>query len=528
VWDDPIFGGTTWSAATGPSSALAGADHVYLSCVSHLVPFFQFLLTKPHRSFTPVLAYGRHLLMGPRFDPHTQACPACFAMSLLTNLPSLRTRWQERHRIVFPPERKAEVAGGLEVLVRLREVDTPRVSVERLLVLDFVEGTLRDEAQVLRLCRDCAGAGELFHPVFERPADLVGEFVGAIRRIERVATSPLSLAVMAASSEILDQRDLGGGVASSHSLAARKALFETIERVVINHTRTLLVKTTSLDADHPPSPPADDLRPYTEAQYQQTDFPLARYDECAVYLWLTGTRLRDGSSVRIPADFVLADREVFEVNRLAPPTSTGAAAFDAPFRARQAACLELVERDVVTRCWYRRALFELPTAQLVPTLAEALTSEGMVLRLFLCNDTEVAPVVVAGLFDADDLKGAVGCAAGVELHGACTSAVYNAATMLAHRLETSTLLSLSEPLDLQLQSAPSLTISLDWDALVTRYDPIVFALSPELLRSRGAHVMRAWSPRAVGFPHLRWPLPRAQWFPDANELRRIEREIGVF
>ena len=519
-----VSGDVFWEDGT-LETVFADGVHTYLLCSTLLVSFFRLLLSKPNKSFTPLFSYGRHLIMGPRFDEHTNSCSACFAMSLLSNVPSLQLRWKNGHQIdPLSLENQQLISKSVDALITLRQLDGASGKSNNVTVLDMSSGEMRHEKVVLRICRECSKAG-LFNDAFQEATDLVGEFAGAIRWIGQVEKPPFTFSITATHSEILDYRDAGGGVAESKSEATKKALYESIERIVINRVSDKFIEAFVADM---PCLAHEAMEMYSDEQYSQLGFMFNRFNRDARYLWMKGLRLKDKQEVFLPADFVTAHQAAYEFNRLAPPTSTGTAAYSSAFRAEQSACLELIERDVVTRCWYKRNFSELDASELVPSIAAKLLAEGKSLRLYLCDDTKVAPVVVAAIYWITGQCGALGCSAGIEVHRATLSAIQNAASMFAHRAGIDKYLNLQPLLESQYPQAPSLTATYQHSALLERYDPIIFNLSPELLKKRNIHVIRAWSSVGVPFPSSSWPIPLKRWQPDDEERKNLEVEIDAF
>lgn len=98
-----------WSCEEDLISLRDVETHMYIICTSNLPAFFSFIYKTEQKNFTPVFIYGRQLIFGPRIDSQSKACNSCFVLSLLNNLPSLRARWKNKHKIIFPTQNSQAV-----------------------------------------------------------------------------------------------------------------------------------------------------------------------------------------------------------------------------------------------------------------------------------------------------------------------------------------------------------------------------------------------------------------------------------
>jgi hypothetical protein len=522
-----------WKSRNDLNNFKNSTNHTYIVCTSGISEFFTYLYHDnlyhdKGRNITPIFAYGRYLIMGPHIDDQTNACSACFTLNLLNNLPSLQERWKNWHRIIYPPENHQLLKKHIEVLRALREVEQPWYEPTCTTILDMVCGKLSHEVNILRLCESCETEGQVFHSYFDNPDKITGEFVGAVRYISQVNCRPKSLTVAAAQSNLIPLNELGGGVCYNFESAELKAKFETIERLITSNISSLAVLKKGHDFSRDLIFSKDRYGFYTEKQYRALDFPLSVFNMETDYYWLEGRKLINNEPVWIPADFVSSDLSMFLKNRLSPPTSNGTAVYDSPVKAQNNALIELIERDVVTRCWFKRDLFRIDELQMLPKVKADLSNEGLDLRLLLCGNFAFAPVVVAIIYEADTIMGAVGAGSGSDLFSACESAVFNAGTMFAYREQTNSKSNMIDIIQQEFSSLSNQFFSVNWEGILEHFDPVVLDLSTELLQSHNIYVKRAWSYRAVSFPSTEYPIPLNLWNPVGEELLNLKRERSLF
>ncbi len=343
----------------------------------------------------------------------------------------------------------------------------------------------------------------------------------------RVDARPRTLAVCASESSLLDRGSLGGGVGASLASARTKATFETIERLVTNHTRRLAYLARGIDIGASLTLHRSAYACYLDEQFDAQGFPYRAYDERVPIFWINTRRVRDNALIAVPADCLGTDRALAEHNRLFPQSSSATAAFNSVTGATENALLELVERDIVTRCWFKRFLTEIPVSDVAPAKAAGLLGEDIELSLYLCGESSLAPVVIALLRDCATRAGAAGAAAGCSFNAAVSGAINNAATMFAAREQTGTLARLPD-LDVAAMQPDDLRSSVRWDRIISHYDPTTVLISDSLLHSRNIFVVRAWSAQAVDFPKAGEPLPLSRWRPSGIELDNTVMEKELF
>lgn len=410
----------------------------------------------------------------------------------------------------------------------MREASQPWYPPHSSLILDIISGKVTSEVNLLKLCEICEGSSEdIFHEYLKDSDELIGELLGGIKSISQVNSRPKSLFVAAAQSEIIPRRQLGGGVHYDFKTAAKKAKFETMERLISSNIsyQTVFKKAVDFQKDEVLS--EDKYRPYTLAQFADSSFELKMYEINTNYYWLKGRRLKDDRPIWVPADFVSLDSRV-SANKLNPITSNGTAVYNSPQKALQNALLELVERDVVTRCWFKRDLYTLDVNNILPKIASNLKNEGLKLKMMICGCLDYSPVVVAIIYENQQFIGAAGAGTGVDLFSASESALFNAATMFAYREQTNSKVDLKDVIEGHFIEVPNKYCVANWERIIGDYDPIVFDLSTELLKKRNIYVARAWSNRAVSFPGNDRPIPLNLWDPSDVELMNLKKESDLF
>lgn len=522
---EPITPGASWASEedlarlTSPSGT-----HPYILMAKNVNPFFSFLL-RGTGAYTPVVLYGRNLIMGPRVSGSMDTCPACFALSLLANIPALSMRYENEHAIDIPPENVRRCVPALRTLVQIRECDTPKYPAQGVLVFNLMTGELASEERVTALCGRCAADGTgLFSPRFISPEAATGAFVGLIQAVHKVRARPKTLNIFVSSGSILQRHQLGGGVHLDKELAKKKTIFETIERFTQSRLERKAVLAAAAELENPAAP--EEFAPFSDEQYASPGMRYARFEKSKRYYWLKGSRLATQRSVFLPVDFLGIDYALGNHNNLAPLKSSGAAAHETFNKALNNSMLELLERDVVARTWFKGAASELDASVWAPSLRNKLLTEGLELRLWLSDDVSCGPVVICAIIERETRLGALGSSAGLNLSDASLSAVYNAATMFAHREQTGGLLRLDflDGLGLKAADRAHDDVCFQFGRFVEKYDPACFDLTDQTLKRAGVHVVSTWSPRAVDFPNSVDPLPLRKWSPSAEEFARLEKE----
>lgn len=498
--------------------------HPYVLMTKNVNQFFSFLLRNTG-TYTPVVLYGRHLIMGPRVSGAMDTCPACFSLSLLTNIPSLSMRYENEHAIEVHPESIPRCASALRSLVSIRESDTPKYPAQGILIYDLLTGEIVSEERAVALCGSCAeSSSALFSPRLVNPEAVKGSFVGLIQKLNKVNARPKTLNIFVSSGQLLQKHQLGGGVHPDRELAKRKAVFETIERFTQSRLAAKATLASISELDHPAAP--EDFTLFSEEQYAAPGMKYARFEKDKRYYWLEGTLLATRRPVFLPADFIGIDYDLGRHNNLGPLKSSGAAAHETFNKALTNSCLELLERDVVSRTWFKGAVRALDASLWAPSLEDRLLNEGLELRLWLSDDMSCGPVTVCAIVEKGTGLGALGTASGLNLSEAAISAVYNAATMFAYREQTGGLLRLESLAELGLKGAGKNLddICFHFNKFVEKYEPAFFDLTDQNLKRAGIHVVSAWSPHAVDFPNSVEPLPLRKWRPTTEESVRLEKE----
>jgi thiazole/oxazole-forming peptide maturase SagD family component len=502
--------------------------HHYFVCARNPKPFLNLLLEGVQHDISPILIYGRRVILGPRFGKHEASCSACFAIALLTNLPSLRQRWSDDHTILLQTESVPKLRAVVESLILMREAPHPRYEPGIVTTIDMLDGTLARERQILRLCKNCSTRGSIFNTCLDTADDFVGELIGAVRRVSSVNARPHCFSIKSAESALIPELSLGGGVALNQDRATRKALFETIERLVCRHIRHTAVRMAVADVSCNNRLPIEDYQLFSDEQYLEPAFRFRKINQDTSLFWMAGYRVRDSRLLWLPADHVSCDIQISAHNKVVPLTTNGTAAHESRANAQENAVLELIERDVITRCWYRRRLRKLPIETLGSYVKRQLSKEKLELGLYLCDMVNFAPVVVATLMDSGAGVGSIGTGAGSTLSTAVPNAISNAATMFAYRETNGTLLRLQGLANIEFASDEALRTTINWDHILDHYDPVCTVLSDKLLIARDIFVIRAWSNKAVDYVQKGVPLPLRRWTPDAEERIALSLEEDLF
>ena len=169
---------------------------------------------------------------------------------------------------------------------------------------------------------------------------------------------------------------------------------------------------------------------YSDAQYEQEDFPYTRFNPDVRHPWVLGKWLGSGLPVWLPAVFAFLSLTVRPEHVIGQGTSNGLAAWTDPEEAARRATMELVERDAFMTAWYTAApgrLIELDDS-LDPSLRrvlEGLEALGATVEVYLLQ-TSVCGVTVLclGLGDGEEYPGAtIGLGADLDSRAALRQAV---------------------------------------------------------------------------------------------------------
>lgn len=143
-------------------------------------------------------------------------------------------------------------------------------------------------------------------------------------------------------------RVAGGAALFDHDRARQAAIGEAVERYCGNAVPETLVRSSYRDLKRPAVDP-ERLALYSAEQYTAKGFPFVPMTRDLEIEWVPGRRLDSGDDVLVPASLVYLNY------RRRPHTNAHANAGIAAGRtlaeAEQAALLEVLERDAVTRWW---------------------------------------------------------------------------------------------------------------------------------------------------------------------------------
>lgn len=143
----------------------------------------------------------------------------------------------------------------------------------------------------------------------------------------------------------------GWGKGLTISGAVLSAVGEAIERYsasVVDSEKIVWKRPNELDGD---TLNPGDLGLYSDAQYDQDDFPFVRFDSSIPHPWVLGSWLHNGKPVWLHAIFVYLFIELHREQLIAQGTSNGLAASTSRDDAALRAILELVERDAFMTTW---------------------------------------------------------------------------------------------------------------------------------------------------------------------------------
>lgn len=139
------------------------------------------------------------------------------------------------------------------------------------------------------------------------------------------------------------------------ALACRKALAESIERKGYREPRKLR-QAAFAELENALDPRL--IARFSDTQYRKQGFRYQPYSENAIHLWATGEEYGTGKEVSILADLVYSTdsllREYGRTSFYWCSNSSGCAAGTTVAAARQAALLELIERDAFMRHWFKQ------------------------------------------------------------------------------------------------------------------------------------------------------------------------------
>lgn len=144
-----------------------------------------------------------------------------------------------------------------------------------------------------------------------------------------------------------------GGTATSAALAQVKALAEAYERYASGVVRVDRVS-KAVDLAEPWLDPRD-IVPLTDEQFCELPF-LQAFDPAAPWEWVEGEMVVDGQTVWVPVDlaFYPLNNQTFGRKLAHEASSSGVAAYTTEQEAVARGLLELIERDLVMRNWFKR------------------------------------------------------------------------------------------------------------------------------------------------------------------------------
>ena len=511
--------GRAWATAGELASALASAQgHIYVVFWNRPALVFEsarFLPTfiQSERVVTPVLFHGASIVIGPLFDG--SICSRCWAERLRANVPTLAKRADRDHSLMLDVR---EVERWMDTVRLLWEVPISEHPPTWALTIDRSSGrTMRSPVRPGTSCSCSLG-------LTTQPLDEMADpFFGTAVAIGR-ANASRRFHIYTARSRLYD--DCDGGACSMSAVSARsRAMAECIERISARHPSVR----SRVPSDDPRCTTARLAlaHPFTREQYEEPGFPYQFVEDPSRIAWVEGERWPSTERDVVPLACVSLAALPSE-----PPfarrSSTGIAAHVSRALAAEGAILELVERDVATRCWFEGQICLLDVEEFAPVELRALEAEGLEVTLGLCLSDVMVPVLVASLADRATGQGAFGTCARLSLAAAASHALEDAMLMYTHRGPHGLLP--VQRLWSACCAAPSKELPWfgDMMAALAHYRPIVVDLTHAEAEAAGLQVVAAWSDQAVDFPAPGQPLAWARWRPSPKAQQRLRETPGVF
>jgi len=210
------------------------------------------------------------------------------------------------------------------------------------------------------------------------------------------------------------------------------------------------------------------------------------------------------------------------------PSSTGAAVQSSPALAREAALMEVAERDIATRCWFEEKICELNPTELAPVELAAIEAGGFVLKMAGCCSGPL-PVVMASIHRPSDGLGAFGVSNGFTYASCAIHAIEEAVQMYHHLGQSDRLIFVDQIWkDTDCRGTEASLNAYDAEGLLAAYDPVCVDLTTTTLTTAGLYLKYVWSPHAVDFPVSCVTPELRRWQADERTLQRYQAQFHVF
>ncbi len=470
-------------------------------------------LVRTWRFVTPVLFYGVSIVVGPTFDGSN--CPACWAERLRANVPTLAVRAAREHGMLLDQH---DLDRWLNTVRLLWEAPLAEHPPTWALTLDRSSG--RITRTPVRPCLSCnCPAGIATQPL----DDMVDPFFGTAVAIGRASASR-RFHVYTARTRLYERCD-GGACSMNATSAKARAMAECIERISARHPS----RRSRIPSDDPRCTNARlrPAHPFTAEQYGTPGFPYQEVINPSQVTWVEGERWPSSEREVVPLACVSL-ASLPEEPRFSRRSSTGIAAHMSRGLAAEAAVLELVERDVATRCWFEGQVCRLNAEEHAPSELRALKAEGFEVTLGLCLAEGAVPVLIASVADRATGLGAFGTCARLSLPAAASHALEEAMLMYAHCAPHRHLP--VERLWFACDAPPPAELPWfgDLRATLAHYRPVIVDLTQAEAEAAGLHVVAAWSAHAVDFPSPGQPIEGGRWSPSPEARKRLLETPGVF
>ncbi len=493
-------------------------------CTAKLVPFLEFLnddRSHKEKLVFPIILYAGCLISLPALGGARYLSGSRSVSYLMERYPSLKERYSRGHEML--------VDGSL----------TYSHVLDALTAILFIRSRPRPVHHPHWLCSIALESGKVSSTRFHygepcsdlMPSPSLGTSIavadyttfGWIKRIDRVTFPVKGIHLFEAVPSVTLGMIRGAGIDMDHATARRKAAFECIERNVAASVRDLTVEATAREL----GVEIERFLPYADYQYSEKEFPYRRLELDTPIHWLPASTFEREEKTWIPASLISLDRSVNAIP-LAPLSSYGIAAHSTLERAEIAALMELVERDVVTRSYFSGKMKELVLEEFVPELAEIVAGSPILLRAYVCEALELAPVAVVAVIDAAGFA-ALGSGCGHSLEDAVRGACFNAIGTYVYRATNKRLFKFA---NCWLEHSPPIrtkrhSLMITMPALIDRYKPLLVPLSGSTWSSLGIWVVGVWSGCAHDRPSSDQPIQIRKWNPTAFERGQLVREVAM-
>lgn len=493
---------TAWTSSSQLTTLLEeGVDLAWIFSASNYNACVEGIVcARRQRPIIPIIAVDHRILVGPELQVGTHEPVALFTR-LLSNVPGYRSRVQRNHFRLSPSYdwNSAYLSARL-----LWEVPSPSRRSHQALVIDLLTGEV-----------SCQSLAYLSDSSCNDVEELIGGLIGVVREVGPVDTLDLNgiVSIDTAVGGLYTPRSIASASSILRRPSQTRALCEAAERLAAES----IVSNAFLDNAKSLGIKASEWLPFSNDQYSEHSNLFTPLESDDVIHWTLGQEIWNENSILIPTRLVGLDPRC-SGPCFAPLSSTGLAAGRDNWSAIVRGLLEVVERDVITRCWIERSLDEMDPFEWAPMLFAKLKQRELGLRIWICNDDAEAPVIAAwiGSINGD---GALGSAAGMDICDAVEHAIEEAALMFVHRSRRSKLLSSHCCPDTSQESrqVSILRRTASINSLIERYNPWWVDITDRNSDSVGLRVVSVGSLKAVDFLGPGRPLAKRKWQPESDE-----------